>query len=54
VHTTLLLETSEGDLGGLEIGSLETEIAGVSVLDWLTAMIEGTPEWADLVDESLQ
>jgi hypothetical protein len=53
-HTTLLLETSEGDLGGLEIGSLETEIGDVSVLDWLTAMIDGTPEWIDLVGESLE
>jgi hypothetical protein len=53
-HTTLLLETSEGDLGDLEIGSLETEIAGVSVLAWLTAMIEGTAPWSDLVDESLE
>jgi hypothetical protein len=52
-HTTLLLETSEGG-GDLPIGALDTEIAGVSVLDWLTAMIDGTEVWVDLVDEGLE
>jgi hypothetical protein len=52
-HTTLLLE-EPGDLGSsLEIGSLQTEVQGVSVLQWLTAMIEGTEAWDDLVDPSL-
>jgi hypothetical protein len=53
-HTTLLRETSEGDIGGLEIGSLETEIGGVTVLDWVTAMVDGTDAWDDLVDETLE
>jgi hypothetical protein len=54
-HTTLLRGTAEGgsDLG-VEIGSLETEIDGVKVLDWLTAMIDGTETWDDLVDEGLE
>ena len=52
-HTTLLRETSEGG-GGLPTGALDTEIAGVSVLDWLTAMINGTEVWDDLVDEGLE
>ena len=53
-HTTLLRENSDGGGEGLEIGSLETEIDGVDVLEWLTAMIDGTPGWDDLVDPSLQ
>jgi len=53
-HTTLLLETSEGGGGGIPIGALDTEIAGVSVLDWFTAMIDGTETWDDLVDEGLE
>lgn len=53
-HTTLLRENAEGGSPGLEIGSLETEIAGVTVLDWFTAMIEGTEAWDDMVDESLE
>jgi hypothetical protein len=52
-HTTLLLE-EPGTLGGsVEIGSLQTEIEGVSVLQWLTAMIEGGEAWDDRVDPSL-
>jgi hypothetical protein len=53
-HTTLLRETSEGGQGGLEIGGLDTEIAGVTVLDWFTAQIEGTETWDDLVAEGLE
>ena len=54
-HTTLLRETAEGGSdSGVEIGSLETEIAGVTVLDWFTAMIDGTETWDDLVDEALE
>jgi len=52
-HTTLLLETSEG-CAGLPIGALDTEIAGVTVLDWFTAMIDGTDGWVDLVDEGVE
>ncbi|MBT8480161.1 MAG: vtpJ-therm [Myxococcales bacterium] len=52
-HTTLLRETSEGG-DGIQIGALDTEIAGVSVLDWLSAMIDGTEGWVDLVDEGLE
>jgi hypothetical protein len=52
-HTTLLRETSDGG-GGLQIGSLDTEIAGTSVLDWFTAHIEGSEAWVDLVDEGLE
>lgn len=51
-HTTLL-QDSPGSVGSLEIGSLQTEIEGVTVLDWLTAMIDGTEVWDDLVDPSL-
>jgi hypothetical protein len=53
-HTTLLGETAEGGEPGIEIGSLETEVAGVSVLDWFAAHIDGTEAWIDLVDESLE
>ena len=53
-HTTLLRETAEGSGGGLEIGSLETEVGGVTVLDWFTAMIDGSEDWVDQVDESLE
>ena len=54
-HTTLLRETAEGGSDpGVEIGSLETEIDGVKVLDWFTAMIDGTETWDDLVDEGLE
>ncbi len=52
-HTTLLRETS-GDGGGvIQIGSLETEIGGVDVLDWFTAMIDDTEAWTDQVDDTL-
>jgi len=53
-HTTLLRETAEGGGEGLEIGSLETEVGGVTVLDWFTAMIDGSEDWVDRVDESLE
>ncbi len=53
-HTTLLRETAEGGGQGLEIGSLETEVGGVTVLDWFTAMIDGREDWVDRVDESLE
>jgi hypothetical protein len=54
-HTTLLRETAEGGSDpGVEIGSLETEIDGVKVLDWFAAMIDGTETWDDLVDEGLE
>ena len=54
-HTTLLRENSDGGgVAGIQIGSLETEIGGVNVLDWVTAMIDGTDGWVDLVDESLE
>lgn len=52
-HTTLLRETSDGG-EGLPIGALDTAIAGVSVLDWFTAMIDGTEAWDDLVDQGLE
>jgi len=53
-HTTLLLASPAGSaLPGVEIGSLETAVGGVTVLDWLTAMVDGTDAWVDLVDESL-
>jgi hypothetical protein len=50
----LLRETAEGGGEGLEIGSLETEVGGVTVLDWFTAMIDGSEDWVDRVDESLE
>ena len=53
-HTTLLRETAEGGGEGLEIGSLDTEVGGVTVLDWFTAMIDGSEGWVDRVDESLE
>ena len=53
-HTTLLTGTSDGGEPGLEIGALDTEIDGVTVLDWFTAHIEGTSDWDDLVAEGLE
>jgi hypothetical protein len=53
-HTTLLRATSEGADPGVEIGSLETEIGGVTVLDWFTAHLDGSEAWVDRVDESLE
>jgi hypothetical protein len=53
-HTVLLRETSEGGEPGLEIGALDTTIGDVTVLDWFTAHIEGTEDWVNLVDESLE
>jgi len=53
-HTTLLRETSDGgSVQGLEIGSLQTAVEDVTVLDWITAMVDGTDGWVDLVDPSL-
>ena len=53
-HTTLLGEPGDGGDPGLEIGTVETAIGEVSVLDWLTAHIDGTEAWDDLIDESLE
>ncbi len=53
-HTTLLRATSDAGGGGIQIGSLETEIAGVSMLDWFAAMIDGTEVWDELVDEGVE
>ena len=52
-HTTLLRELSESG-EGFEIGALDTEIDGVTVLDWFTAMIDGTEAWDDMVAEGLE
>jgi hypothetical protein len=37
----------------VRLGGLEDGINGVSVLDWFTAMIDGTEDWDDQVDPSL-
>jgi hypothetical protein len=29
-------------------------LTGVKVLDWFTAMVDGTETWDDLVDETLE
>ena len=45
------------DLPELDEGAtkrLETEIDGVTVLDWVTAHVDGTAAWEDLVDESVE
>jgi hypothetical protein len=52
-HTTLLRETSDGGGGVIQIGTLETEVGGVTVLDWFTAMIDGTDSWTNQVDDTL-
>ena len=52
-HTFLLSETSE-DGGLVVLGSLETEIEGVTVLDWFTAMMNGTEGWDNLVDPDIE
>jgi hypothetical protein len=53
-HTALLREGLPEDREGFRIGGLATEINGVTVFDWFTAMIDGTGTWDDLVDESLE
>jgi hypothetical protein len=53
-HTALLREGPAEDLGAFKIGGLQTKISGVTVLDWFTAMIEGTEAWDDLVDPTLE
>jgi hypothetical protein len=53
-HTALLNEGPAEDREGFRIGGLQTEISGVTVLDWFTAMIEGAEAWDDLVDETLE
>jgi len=53
-HTTLLSETPPPPGGIAELGSLQTEIDGVTVLEWFTAMIDGTEVWNDLVDSSVE
>jgi hypothetical protein len=53
-HTAILNAGPAEDREGFRIGGLETEIDGVTVLDWFTAMIDGTEAWDDLVDESLE
>jgi hypothetical protein len=35
------------------LGSLLDEIEGRSVLDWLTAFVDGSATWVDLVDPRL-
>jgi hypothetical protein len=53
-HTAILREGPAVDTeAGFRIGGLETEIDGVTVLEWFTAMLDGTEVWNDLVDPSL-
>ena len=53
-HTAILREGPAVDTdAGFRIGGLATEIDGVTVLEWLTAMIDGTEAWNDLVDPNL-
>lgn len=54
-HTTLLrAEPGDDIIPGVSIGTLQTEIAGTSVLDWFTAHIEGSDAWENLVDDGLE
>lgn len=48
-HTMLLTEMAEPDGGGLD-----TEVSGVSALDFFSGHVQGTEDWQDLVDESLE
>ena len=54
-HTALLCATPDscGEFSSV-LGSLETEIGGTTVLDWFTAMLDGTEDWENLVDDSLE
>jgi hypothetical protein len=51
-HTALLAETSSM-VGLFAIGGLDETLDGSSVLDFLTAQLDGSETWRDLVDESL-
>lgn len=54
-HTASLNEGLPMDTeSGFRIGGLATEIDGLTVLDWFTAMIDGTDDWDDRVDSSLE
>ncbi|MEM8608697.1 MAG: pectin acetylesterase-family hydrolase [Myxococcota bacterium] len=54
-HTTLLrAEPGDDILPGVQIGSLATEVDGTSVLEWFSAFVDGTDDWADLVDENIE
>jgi len=54
-HTALLCATPDscGEFSSL-LGSLETAIGDTTVLDWFTAMIDGTEDWENLVDDTLE
>ncbi len=49
-HTMLLTEMAEQPDGG----GLDTEVSGVSALDFFVGHVEGTEDWQNLVDESLE
>ena len=54
-HTTLLrAEPGDDILPGVQIGSLETDIDGTTVLDWFSAFVDGSDDWVDLVDETIE
>jgi len=55
-HTAILVPDAEAAAGLLptDIGHLEIEIGGTTVLDWFTALIDGTDAWENLVDPSLE
>ncbi len=55
-HTALLFPDAEtvAEFTTRDIGHLEVEISGVTVLDWFTAMMDGTEGWENLVDPGLE
>ncbi len=54
-HTAVLIPDAEAAAQRLplQLGHLQVEIGGTTVLDWFTAMIDGTDAWENLVDPSL-
>ena len=55
-HTAILVPDAEAAAGLLpiDVGHLETEMGGANVLDWFTAMLDGTDGWENVVDPSLE
>jgi hypothetical protein len=37
-----------------DLGHLETEVGGVSLLNWINGMVNDTEDWQNLVDDGLE
>ena len=53
-HTAILNPGEPVDVGIAQLGSLRTEIGGQSLMEWITAMLEGDAAWDNQVAESIE